>query len=365
MVPFVNLAYQHKQIEKHYIDVLKQLFERNSYILGCELESFEKEFADYLGCNFAIGVNSGSDALFLAVKVLGIGPRDEVITVANTFISTVDAIVRNGAAPVFVDIDPVTYCMAPTQIETKITSRTRAILPVHLYGHPAEMNQINEIAKRHNLYIIEDSCQAHGAEYNGKKTGTWGDIACFSFYPVKNLGAYGDGGMIVTNNKLYAERLRLLRNYGQTEKYIYDYAGINSRLDEMQAALLRIKLPHLDKWNEQRRRLAQLYNMLLKSNDLIILPAEQKYCLHVYHLYVIQVPDRDSLIKNLKNKGVGTQIHYPIPVHKQKQYINKFSNIQLPFTEAACSRIVSLPIYPGLKDSDVEYIADKVHACLK
>jgi len=324
--------------------------------LGEEVEKFEEEFSKYIGVKYGIGVNSGSDALFLALKALGISEGDEVITVSHTFISTVDAIVRNGAKPVFVDIDPDTYCIDVTKIEERITDKTRAILPVHIYGHPADMELIIKIARKYNLFIIEDACQSHGAEYKGKKVGSIGDLGCFSFYPVKNLGGYGDGGMITTNNKTLANRLKMARNYGQSQKYYHNFIGVNSRLDEIQAAILRVKLKHLDKWNERRRELAQLYNKLLKDTD-VILPVEKEYAKHVYHLYVIRHKERDKLQKFLMKNGIQTQIHYPIPVHRQKAYNNFLDeSIKLPVTEKICSEVLSLPIHPWLDFKKIEKI---------
>jgi len=330
--------------------------------LGEELERFEDEFSKYMGTKCAIGVNSGSDALFLALQALGIGKGDEVITVSHTFISTVDAIARNGAKPVFVDIDPKIYCIDVTKIEEKITKKTKALLPVHLYGHPAEMDAIIKIAKKHNLPVIEDACQAHGAEYRGKKVGNIGDIGCFSFYPVKNLGAYGDGGMVVTNNSELARKLRMLRNYGQPKKYYHDFIGVNSRLDEMQAAILRVKLKNLDNWNSSRRRFAHIYDMLLKDADVVI-PVEKGYAKHVYHLYVIRHKNRDRLQQHLSKNGVQTQIHYPIAVHRQKAYLNLGLRAKLPITEKISGEILSLPMHPFLKEDEIRTIAQCIRKC--
>ena len=330
--------------------------------MGEELERFEDEFSKYMGTKCAIGVNSGSDALFLALQALGIGKGDEVITVSHTFISTVDAIARNGAKPVFVDIDPKIYCIDVTKIEEKITKKTKALLPVHLYGHPAEMDAIIKIAKKHNLPVIEDACQAHGAEYRGKKVGNIGDIGCFSFYPVKNLGAYGDGGMVVTNNSELARKLRMLRNYGQPKKYYHDFIGVNSRLDEMQAAILRVKLKNLDNWNSSRRRFAHIYDMLLKDADVVI-PVEKGYAKHVYHLYVIRHKNRDRLQQHLSKNGVQTQIHYPIAVHRQKAYLNLGLRAKLPITEKISGEILSLPMHPFLKEDEIRTIAQCIRKC--
>ena len=357
MIPFVDLKREYAEIKGEINNVIQRVLERQWFILGEELERFEKEFAKYIGVKHAIGVNSGSDALYLAIKALSIGKGSEVITVSHTFISTVDAIIRNGAKPVFVDIDPETYTIDVNQIEKKITKGTKAIIPVHLYGHPADMDPIMEIAEKYGLYVIEDACQAHGAEYKGRKAGSIGYIGCFSFYPVKNLGAYGDAGMVVTNNEELAEKLRMLRNYGSPKKYHHDYTGVNSRLDEIQAAILRVKLRHLDEWNEKRRKIAKLYNELLEDSD-VITPIEKEWAKHVYHLYVIRHRERNKLQRHLAENGIQTQIHYPIPVHKQRAYLNLGHTARLPVTEKICKEILSLPMHPWLKEEEIEYISE-------
>jgi len=359
MIPIIDLKREYPQIKTEINEAIQRVLDKQWFILGKEAEKFEEEFSKYVGTKFGVAVNSGSDALYLAVKALGIDSGDEVITVSHTFVSTVDAIVRNGAKPVFVDIDPETYTMDVTQIEGKITKRTKAIIPVHLYGHPADMDAINAIAKKYNLFVIEDACQAHGSEYKGRKAGSIGDVACFSFYPTKNCGAYGDGGMIVTNSEEIAKKLSMSRNYGQSQKYYYDFVGINSRLDEIQAAVLRVKLKHLDEWNEKRRSVAKLYNELLKDSK-VILPIEKNYAKHVYHLYAIRSKNRDELQQYLLEKGIQTQIHYPVPVHKQKSYLDLGFNIHLPVTEKVCNEILSLPMYPWLKKEEIAKIAEVV-----
>jgi dTDP-4-amino-4,6-dideoxygalactose transaminase len=359
MIHFANLKSEYAEIGAEINQAIDRVLKSGWLILGEEVRNFEEEFSRYVGADFGIGVNSGTDALFLAVQALGIGNGDEVITVSHTFISTVDAITRNGAVPVLVDVDPETYCIDTAKIEERITDRTKAILPVHLYGHPADMNHIMALARKYELYVIEDACQAHGAEYNGKKVGSLGDIGCFSFYPTKNLGAYGDGGMIVTNDVNIAERLRLLRNYGQTTKYHHDHPGINSRLDEIQAAVLRVKLKYLDDWNERRRYIAALYNERLANID-IDLPIEKDYAKHIYHVYVIGSDIRDKLNEELAKKKIQTLVHYPIPVHKQKAYDYMFINTNLIETEKAASRILSLPISPWLSESEISYVAEAV-----
>lgn len=358
-ISFVNLARGYFSTKDEINKAIQQVLSNQWFILGKELEKFEKEFSSYIGVKYGIGVNSGSDALYLAVKALGIGKGDEVITVSHTFVSTVDAIVRNGAKPIFLDIDPETYTIDVTQIEKRITEGTRAIIPVHLYGHPSDMDPIMEIAQEYNLFVIEDACQAHGAEYKSKKLGSIGHIGCFSFYPAKNLGAYGDAGMTVTNNEELAGRLRMMRNYGQLKKYHHEFIGINSRLDEVQAAILRVKLKHLDEWNEKRRRAARLYNEFLKDSG-VITPTQREYAKHVYYVYVIRHENRDKLEEYLEKNGIQTLIHYPIPVHKQKAYTDLGFAAKLPETEKICNEILSLPMHPWLKEDEINLIANVI-----
>jgi len=358
MIPFIDLKREYAEICEELTQAVQRVLKSGWFILGEEVKKFEEEFSKYNGTKYGIGVNSGSDALFLALKALGIGKGDEVITVSHTFISTVDAIARNGAKPVFIDIDPDTYCIDVAKIEERITNKTRAILPVHLYGHPADIEPIMEIAKKYNLFVIEDACQAHGAEYKGKKVGSIGDIGCFSFYPIKNLGAYGDGGMVVTNNEELAEKLRMLRNYGRPKKYYHDFVGVNSRLDEIQAAILCVKLKYLDEWNKKRRRVAKLYREFL-GNSNVFVPVEKEYAKHVYHLYVIRSEKRNALREHLQKEGVQTQIHYPIPIHKQKAYSN-LGIVHFPITEKICDEILSLPMHPFLREDEISTIAEDI-----
>ena len=319
MIPFNNFPKEQETIGGKISEAINRVMKSGWYILGKEGEEFEREFSNYVGSKIGVGVNSGSDALYLAVKALGISEGDEVVTVSHTMVSSVDAISRNGAKPVFVDIDPETYTLDASKIEAKLTKKTKAILPVHLYGHPADMAPIMEIAQKHDLYVIEDACQSHGAKYKGQTVGSIGDIGCFSFYPTKNLGAYGDAGMLVTNDEAVAEKLKKMRNYGQSTRYYYDFVGVNSRLDELQAAILRAKLPHLDEWNQRRRSLAKLYDELI-DGEIVAKPVEREYSKHVYHLYVIRHKHRDKLQQYLTNRGIQTLIHYPVPVHMQKAY---------------------------------------------
>jgi dTDP-4-amino-4,6-dideoxygalactose transaminase len=355
----VDLYSDYIELRAEIDHAISKVLESGWFILGNEVAQFEQAFSNYIGVKHAIGVNSGSDALFLAFKALGIGRMDEVITVSLTMVSTADAIVRCGATPVFVDIAPNTYCIDVEKIEEKITERTKAILPVHIYGHPADLDPVMQLAKRYELSVVEDACQAHGALYKGKKVGSFGEMGCFSFYPTKNLGSYGDGGIVVTNNSNLAKKVEMLRNYGQSQRYHHDIVGINSRLDELQAAILRVKLTHLDEWNKTRRELAKNYTELLEPTD-IKLPVEKGYATHVYHQFVVQLSQRDELQRYLKGNGIQTQIHYPIPVHKQKAYEGVGDSANLPVTEKACAEILSLPLYPSLAFDGVSRVGELI-----
>jgi dTDP-4-amino-4,6-dideoxygalactose transaminase len=357
LIEFLNLKREFTEIGEEISQAIEDVQKKGFFILGEKVKEFEEEFSKYNGAKFGIGVNSGSDALYLAVKTLGISTGDEVITVSHTFLPTVDAITRNGAKPVFVDINPQTYVMDPSNVEKCITNKTRAIIPVHLYGHPVDMEPLLRIARKNNLYVIEDACQAHGAEYKNKKAGSIGDIGCFSFYPSKNLGAYGDAGMLITNDETLATQLRKMRSYGQSSKYYHDFVGVNSRLDEIQAAILTVKLRYLDKWNQRRRKLAGIYNDLV-SNVSVEKPIERKYAKHVYHLYVIKHKKRDELQQHLLRHGIQTLIHYPIPVHLQKAYQIP---AKIPVTEDVCSKVLSLPMHPWLSETEVKAISDVIN----
>ncbi len=322
--------------------------------MGEELERFEEEFALFCNTKYAIGVANGSDALILALKVCGISGEDEVITVPHTFIATAEAISNVGGKVVFVDINLRTYIIDVSKIEEKINEKTKAIIPVHLYGQPADMDPIMELAKKYNLKVIEDAAQAHGAEYKGKKVGSIGDVACFSFYPGKNLGAYGDAGMITTNSEEIAKRVKLLRNHGSIKKYEHKIEGYSSRLDNLQAAILRVKLRHLNKWNDLRRRNAKKYNELLNNIDNIIVPYEADYAKHVYHLYVIRTENRDKLREELKSNNITTGIHYPIPLHLQPAYnYLGYKEGDFPVTEKASQEILSLPMFAELSEKQI------------
>lgn len=346
----------------------RKVFEGGRFILGEEVSVFEEEFAAYCGVRYAVAVGSGTDALCLAMKAAGIGEGDEVVTVAHSFVASTLAISFTGAKPILVDIDPETYTMDPEGLERLLKRRTRqkkrvkAILPVHLYGHPAEMNDLVEIVNRHDLILIEDACQAHGSAYGGKKTGTFGALGCFSFYPTKNLGAYGDGGAVVTDDKNLAERVRLLRCYGEKQKYHHLLKGTNSRLDELQAAILRVKLRFLDQWNETRRKRARAYDTLLSSLP-VIRPIEREHAHHIYHLYVVRTRKRDRLQGFLKERGIETLIHYPVPIHLQKAYQELgYRRGDLPWTECCSREILSLPFFPEMTEAEMEEVAEGMHS---
>jgi dTDP-4-amino-4,6-dideoxygalactose transaminase len=360
-IPLVDLVRQYNSIKNELDKKILDVVSSGRFILGPEVENFEKEFASYCGVKHAAGVGSGNDALLLTMQALGVGGGDEVITVPNTFISTVDSIVRCGAKPVFVDIDPATYNINVEKIESKITDKTKAILVVHLYGQPADMDVIKEIASKHNLLVIEDACQAHGAEYKGRRAGSFGDAACFSFYPSKNLGAYGDGGAVVSNNSDMIEKVAKLRNYGGKEKYVHEFVGCNSRLDELQAAVLRIKLKYLDNWIKQRRNHAKKYVELLRNSDVVMLPIEMQNAKHAYYLFVIRHAKRDELKTFLEKNGIGTGIHYPIPIHMQPSYAYlKIRGGSFPVTENHAKEILSLPMFAELTNEEISYIAEKI-----
>lgn len=357
IIPFVDLKAQYAAIAVEVNEALHNVILNADFILGKDVELFEAEFARFCEADHAIGVDSGTSALELALRAYGIGAGDEVITVSHTFIAPVAAISYTGARPVLIDVDRDTYNIDPSQIEKAITPRTRAIIPVHLYGQAADLDAVIEIARKHSLIVIEDACQAHGARYRDKPVGALGDAACFSFYPGKNLGAYGDAGMVVTNNRDTAEQIKLLRNYGQPEKYQHTIMGYNRRLDSIQAAVLRVKLRHLDEWNAARQRAAARYNELLNDVHSIRTPYVAEESSHVYHLYVIQHPHRDRLLSFLREQGVYGGLHYPTPAHLQPCYENLgMSPGSLPVTEELASRVISLPMYAEITDEQIEYV---------
>jgi dTDP-4-amino-4,6-dideoxygalactose transaminase len=368
MVPFLDLTRQYKVIEEEVLSATKRVYEKGHFILGEEVSNFENEFAHYCGVRYGVGVGSGTDAIYLALKAAGIGVGDEVITVSHSFIATTLAISFTGAKPVFVDIDPRTYTMDPQALGDLLKRRIRkerrqkikAILPVHLYGHPAEMLSIMEIAHRYNLFVIEDACQAHGTEYQERKVGSFGALGCFSFYPTKNLGGYGDGGMVVTDHRKYYERLRLLRYYGEKKRYHHLIKGGNHRLDEVQAAILRVKLRFLDRWNEERRRKAQIYKKMLAPSG-VECPSEDEGAKPIYHLFVIRTKKRDALQLFLKENGIETLIHYPIPIHLQKAYRELgYRKGDFPQTEKCSREILSLPFFPEMREAEMEEVVQRI-----
>jgi dTDP-4-amino-4,6-dideoxygalactose transaminase len=357
-VPFVDLITNSRSIEPEVMDAMRRVVERGVFVLGSEVAAFEREFAAYCEAAHGIGVDSGTSGLELALRAFDVGPGDEVITAANTFIATVFAISYTGARPVLVDVDPRRHTLDPGALEKAITPRTKAVLPVHLYGQPADMDPILDVARRHRLVVIEDACQAHGARYRGRRTGSLGQAAVFSFYPSKNLGAFGDGGMVVTGDRAVADRLRGLRDYGQPRKYHHAYLGFNRRLDELQAAVLRVKLRHLDAWNAARVRAADEYDRVLAVLP-VERPARAADATHVFHLYVVRVRGRDAARTHLDGRGIHTGIHYPVPVHVQEACADLgYRRGDFPVTEAAAEEALSLPMYPELTGAQIRIVAD-------
>jgi dTDP-4-amino-4,6-dideoxygalactose transaminase len=360
-VPFVDLHAHHAPIRADVERAVRALLDRGDFILGGEVERFETEYAAFIGARHAIGVGTGLSAIELALRAFGITAGDEVITPANTFIATVLAIMGVGATPVFVDMDAATYAIDARAISAAVTARTRAIVPVHLYGQPVDLDAVMAVAGRHNLLVIEDAAQAHGARYKGRRSGSIGHAAAFSFYPSKNLGAIGDGGMITTSDDAAAEKIRLLHNYGQRVKYHHSIAGTNSRLDTVQAAVLRIKLPHLDGWNAARRRHAGAYAARLGGH--VQTPVEAADVEHIYHLYVVETDQRDAVQKRLTSQQIDTGIHYPVPAHLQDACASLgYKAGTFPVTEAAAARLLSLPMYPELTEQQIEYVADALRS---
>lgn len=360
-VSFVDLQQEYQDFKDEIDAAITGVLNRSDYVLGKPVRAFEPAFASFCEAKHAVGVDSGFSALELILRAYGIGPGDEVITAANTFIATTLAISNCGARPVLVDVDPETYNLDPILLESAITPATRAIMPVHLYGQPVDMDAILAIAQKHGLRVIEDACQAHGARYKGRRTGGLGDAAAFSFYPSKNLGAYGDGGMVVTNDTVVAEKVRILRNVGQSAKYQHPVKGFNHRLDSIQAAVLCVKLPHLDAGNKWRRETAVRYNTLL-ANTAVTTPTAADWAEHVYHLYIIQVENREQLQAHLAEAGIATGIHYPIPIHLQPAYAELGHKPgDFPITEQLAQRILSLPMYPGIPPEAVEYTAAAIN----
>jgi dTDP-4-amino-4,6-dideoxygalactose transaminase len=359
-VPVLDLKAQYQSIKDEIDEAVLGVMDSGYFVLGPNVKALEAEVAEYVGCQYGVGVASGTDALRLSLEALDIGPGDEVITTPFTFVATANTISHAGARPVFVDIDPRTYNIVPAQIEAAITKRTKAIVPVHLYGQPAEMDAIMDIARRHNLYVIEDCAQAIGAEDDGRRVGTFGDLACFSFYPTKNLGAFGDAGMVTTNDPDLAERVTVLRQQGSRTRYYHDVLGFNSRLDEMQAALLRVKLRYLDDWQARRRQIAAHYDQLL-GNLGVETPFVRPGVTHVYHQYTIRVARRDDLHEFLREHGVGSMIYYPLPLHLQEMYRDLgYAEGSLPVSEQAGCEVLSLPVYPELVEEQIQAVAEAI-----
>lgn len=362
MIPIANPLAGYLASRAEIDEAVRRVLASGRYILGPEVEAFEAEFAAYIGVRFAVGVASGTDALVLALRAAGIGPGDEVVTVSHTAVATVAAIELAGATPVLVDIEPDHYTLDPARLEAAISPRTKAVIPVHLYGQPADLEPILEVSRRHGLRVIEDCAQAHGAAYRGRRVGAWGDLGCFSFYPTKNLGAFGDGGMVVTDDPELAGRLRLLREYGWSERYVSSLPGLNSRLDELQAAVLRVKLRHLEKGNCRRREIAARYSEGL-TGTAVEPPRLRPNATHVFHLFVVRSKARDRLRQFLTRRGVGTAVHYPVPVHLQPAYRGRVRVVgPLTETERAAREVVSLPIYPELTDDQVQTVIDSIRA---
>jgi dTDP-4-amino-4,6-dideoxygalactose transaminase len=360
-VPFVDLRAQHQPLDQAIEQAFRTVLTRGDFIMGGAVERFETEYASYIGARHAIGVGTGLAAIELALRAFDVGPGDEVITAANTFIATVLAIMAVGAKPVFVDMDAATYGIDAGAISAAVTSRTKAIVPVHLYGQPVDLDGVMAVARRHNLIVIEDAAQAHGARYQGRRAGSIGHAAAFSFYPSKNLGALGDGGIITTSDDEAARKLRLLHNYGQRVKYYHAIAGTNSRLDTLQAAVLSIKLPHLDGWNAARRAHAAAYGERLGAG--VKTPIAAAGVEHIYHLYVIETPERDALEQRLRARQIYTGIHYPVPAHLQEACASLgYRAGDFPITEAAAPRILSLPMFAELTEAQIDYVCETVNA---
>jgi dTDP-4-amino-4,6-dideoxygalactose transaminase len=360
MIPFVDLKSQYNSIKNEINTAVLSVLDSTQFILGDEVVAFEQEFATYCSAEHGVALNTGTSALHLALLAAGIGAGDEVITVPFTFVATVSAIAYTGATPVFVDIDPVSYTMDVNQIEKAITAKTKAIMPVHLYGQPADMDPIMEIAHRHGLKVIEDAAQAHRSEYKDRRVGSLGDIGCFSFYPGKNLGAYGEGGMAVTNNPEYAQKMRMLRDWGQDGRYNHVMKGYNYRMDGIQGAILRVKLRYLDQWTDARRTHAAQYDALLADSGLKT-PVAMPYGHHVYHVYVLRVSQREALQQKLNEQGIQTGIHYPIPVHLQKAFADLGHHKgDFPESELVAAEVLSLPMYPELSEAQINIIATAV-----
>jgi len=364
-VPFADLRALHAPLRTEFSEVFNRVLDSNSFILGPEVQRFEEAFARYIGTGHCIAVSNGTVALQMALMALDIGPGDEVITAVNTFIATAEAISAVGARPVFVDVDPLYYNMDPGEVAKAITPKTKAIIPVHLYGQTADMQPLLTLAENYGLPVIEDACQAHGAEYKGVKAGSMGLMSCFSFYPGKNLGALGEGGAVLCNDGKLAQRLRMLRDHGSVKKYEHQFAGYNFRMEGLQGGFLAAKLPHLDKGNDGRRAAAQLYGRLL-AGSAVIAPAVMPGGKHIYHLYVVQANDRDGLKQQLAEQGIETGLHYPVPLHLQQAYAHLgYKEGDFPMAESLAGRILSLPMFPTITREQVEFVCSAVLECVQ
>ena len=364
-VPFLGLKSHHAPLLSEFNGAIQEVIDEGAFAGGPFVARFEADFAAYCDCPHAIGVGSGTEALWLSLLALGVGPGDDVITVPNTFMATAEAISYCGARPVFVDVDERTYTMDPTMLEKAVTAETKAIIPVHLFGQPADMDPIMEVARKHGLFVIEDACQAHGAEYRGRKVGTLADAACFSFYPGKNLGAFGEAGAVVTGNAELQEKIRILRDHGQVRKYYHSMVGWNCRMDGIQAAVLRIKLRHLERCNELRRSHAAHYDRGLNGTDEVVAPAHAAWVRHVYHIYAIRVKDRDKVMRLLAEKGIGSGVHYPLPLHLQEAYRSLgYERGTFRIAERCATEFVSLPMFPELTSAQVEIVIEAVKAAV-
>jgi dTDP-4-amino-4,6-dideoxygalactose transaminase len=360
-VPFLDLKSHHAPMLNEISGAIRDVIENNAFAGGPFVERFEEDFAAYCNSSYAIGLGSGTEALWLTLMALGVGPGDDVITVPNTFMATAEAITYTGATPVFVDVDEHTYTMDSGALGNAITARTKAIIPVHLFGQPADMDPILAFARRHGLFVVEDACQAHGAEYKGRRAGTLGDAACFSFYPGKNLGAFGEAGAVVTNNSELQEKIRILRDHGQIRKYHHTMIGWNCRMDGIQAAVLRVKLRYLERGNQLRRSHAAHYNQALSGIEEVVTPVHAADVRHVYHVYAIRVQERDEVIRLLGEKSIGCAVHYPVPIHLQAAYRGLgYDQGAFPIAERSAKELVSLPMFPELTSAQVERVAQCV-----
>jgi dTDP-4-amino-4,6-dideoxygalactose transaminase len=363
-VPYLDLKAQYQSIKPEIDAAIARVLDSCQFVLGSEVAEFEREFSTYCGVAECIALNSGTSALHLALLAAGIGPGDEVITVPFTFVASVAAVLYTGARPVLVDIEPRSFTMDPAAIEAAITPRTKAILPVHLYGQPADMDPIMETARRRGLIVIEDAAQAHGAKYKGQPVGSIGDMACFSFYPGKNLGAYGEGGAVTTSNPEYARTIRMLRDWGQDRKYHHVLRGFNYRMEGFQGAILRVKLRHLERWTEARRAVVEKYNQLLADSG-VERPTEMPWARHVYHVYTLRTADREALQASLQAEGIQTGIHYSVPVHLQPAYADLgYARGSFPQSERAAAEVLSLPLYPEMTDAQLEAVSRVVQAAV-